>query len=881
MGGREGVAFQGHEDGRGAVSDVSWNSIKDLVDSVLEIPAEQRADYLDQHCADAQMRRSVEALIESYDESATFFGEPAIAHHLHEDAFWIGRTVGPYKILEEVGAGGMGVVYRAARADDEYSQHVAIKLVSGILASKAQIERFRVERQILANLNHPNIARLLDGGTTANGLPFLVMEFIEGVPITDYCNRNGLSIRSRLELFLQVCGAVQCAHQSLIVHRDLKPGNILVTEDGTPKLLDFGIAKVLHPVEQRESIARERTTATMRVMTPEYASPEQLEDRPITTASDVYSLGVILYTLLTGSWPYVASSNAPNDVAEAVRRQSPRRPSTATGTMDRDVRHRNQSGSSVTWGFDESVKQRQKQLSGDLDAITLKSLERDLSRRYSSVEQFAIDIRNFLAGQPVQARLPTLRYRTEKFVRRNAIALAAAVVVVFATAIAVGWIIRAERIATRERARAEQRFNDVRALANSLLFDIHDSIQDLPGSTPARKLIVDQAVRYLDRISIDTNGDVQLERELATGYRKLGQVQGNSSGSNLGDTKGAQDSFAKAIRLSEDVVKRRPGNLQDLEDLARGYALTSSSENQRKALQIRQNLTTADPSNPEFLNDLAMSYRWAGSDLAGKNNFPGALDNYVDALNLFQGLADGHPENWHYRRELSYSHKRIGAVLAAQKKFSEGLKHYQSALLLDEKLIAEHPLDAQIRYDITYTYSDIGFIQASSGDRLSAIENYRKALAIREALAKEDPKDVKARGGVASTYNNLGLNLKALSRYEKAVVAFRKSLEIRRALAAADPANKDLPVAVAFTEDYLGSSYAAIAASKLESESPHLSLWRQALSLLSAALPVMEKQEESHRLVGNDVGEPARISTEIARCESAIAKLRKKNGLAQ
>ena len=304
-----------------------WRQIRNVFDHVVALPASERASYLDSACAgDSELRSEVESLLLSNNQAGTgFLNTPAV--DLTKPApiptpSRVGRRIGAYNILEEIGQGGMGEVYRAGRADGHYEKQVAIKLVRGGYDSAAVLDRFRHERQILASLDHPNIARLLDGGTTEDGLPYLVMELIEGTRIDEYCNARDLGVNERLQLFLQVCSAVQYAHQRLVIHRDIKPGNILVTKEGVPKLLDFGIAKILDP-----SAGAEATIAGP--LTPEYASPEQIRGEPITTATDVYSLGVVLYQLLVGRFPYPAKTKTPHEFARAICEFEPERPSVA------------------------------------------------------------------------------------------------------------------------------------------------------------------------------------------------------------------------------------------------------------------------------------------------------------------------------------------------------------------------------------------------------------------------------------------------------------------------------------------------------------------------------------------------------------------------
>lgn len=305
-----------------------WQEIRGVFDQAVALRAEERGAFLDKVSgADAELRREVESLLASDDKAGTkFLNTPAVdlAKRLPVAGTpsRVGRRIGAYNILEEIGHGGMGEVYRAGRADGQYEKEVAIKLVRGGYDTAVVLERFRHERQILASLDHPNIARLLDGGTTDEGIPYLVMELIEGTPIDQYCDAHGLNVTERLRLFLQVCSAVQYAHQRLVIHRDIKPGNILVTKDGVPKLLDFGIAKILDPENS--------AAATVEgPMTPEYASPEQIRGEPITTATDVYSLGVVLYQLMAGRSPYPVNTRTPHEFARAICEFEPERPSVA------------------------------------------------------------------------------------------------------------------------------------------------------------------------------------------------------------------------------------------------------------------------------------------------------------------------------------------------------------------------------------------------------------------------------------------------------------------------------------------------------------------------------------------------------------------------
>jgi len=400
------------------MTSLRWRKIDELLDSLIELPAPERAAVLDRECGnDQELRCELESLLAAHDQASGFFDAlpESIADDLIRDrqvAAMAGRLFGHYQLTREIGRGGMGVVYEAVRADDQYRQKVAVKLLWPALNNSEVARRFRRERQILANLNHSNIARLLDGGTSEEGWPFFVMEFITGEPITDYCNRHKLSIAERLKLFQQACEAVQFAHQNLVIHRDLKPGNIFVTETGEVKLLDFGIAKLLDPA--RHAVTMQPTTNAL-MMTPEYTSPEQIRGEAVTTASDVYSLGVVLYELLTGQLPYRFKDRSLPELVRVVCEQEPEPPSHRVASVQ-------------SFGETKPEKLRA-ELRGDLDGITLMALHKDAQRRYRSVEQLREDIRRHLVGQPIQAQTISLSYLTAKFVRRNKLAVSAAAMI--------------------------------------------------------------------------------------------------------------------------------------------------------------------------------------------------------------------------------------------------------------------------------------------------------------------------------------------------------------------------------------------------------------------------------------------------------------------
>ena len=445
-----------------------WQQVEQVFLRALERSPAERVEFISVACAgDEAIRREVESLLASHENADGFMDSPAFEDGLKVVAdsrskSAAGQRAGAYRIVREIGRGGMGAVYLAERADEQYNKQVALKFVRHGADSDFMLDRFFRERQILANLDHPNIARLVDGGTTEDGTPYLAMDYVEGEPFDAYCDQKRLPTVERLRLFLNVCSAVHYTHQNLVIHRDIKPGNILVTDDGTPKLLDFGIAKLLEP-ELGQTADRNETIA--RLMTPQYASPEQARGETITTASDVYSLGVLLYRLLTGHHPYTFRTPVPSEVERTICEQDPEKPSTMISrveeTTEPDGTTTTITPESVSAARGEEPIRLRRHLEGDLDNIILMAIRKDPQRRYSSVEQFAEDIRRHLEGLPVIARKDTLAYRGGKFIRRHKAVVASAALVVLiliAGIVATAWqawlAANQAKLATEQRDRA-------------------------------------------------------------------------------------------------------------------------------------------------------------------------------------------------------------------------------------------------------------------------------------------------------------------------------------------------------------------------------------------------------------------------------------------
>ncbi len=523
-----------------------WRQIKNAMEIALEQPVQNRAEFLRELCgADEHFHSEVSSFLDYGEIENGFLEEDKLsAEKKIEPDSLTGRTIGKYRITNEIGAGGMGTVFEAERADGEFAQTVAVKFLRQSFLTKDAKRRFVQERQILAKLKHPFIAQLIDGGTTEDGTPFLVMELVEDEPITKYAEENSLALEDKLELFRKVCRAVQFAHQNFIVHRDLKPDNILITKDGTPKLLDFGIAKLVSEAENDLPQTR------FQPFTPEYAAPEQIANQPISAASDVYSLGVILYELLTGAKPYKFNSN---DSLAAINSQFETAPAKPSAVNSRFQIPDSGFGNAKT--NLKSKIQNSKSLKGDLDTILLKSLKKSASERYTSVENFAEDIRRFQAGLPISARPDTFFYRASKFVKRNKIGTSAAVLIFAPLAFGIGIALYQANAARIERARAEQRFEETRGLAKAVIFNYYDEINKLQGATKVRSMMVADALKYLDNLAADESAtqNSELRREIVEGYLRLGDVQGQPYGENLGDSDGAFNSYSKALTIFENA----------------------------------------------------------------------------------------------------------------------------------------------------------------------------------------------------------------------------------------------------------------------------------------------------------------------------------------
>ena len=732
----------------------AWETVEEMFFQALEVPPDRREEWVEETCADPSLASEVKSLLRA---------------HASVEAAEAPGLVGPYRLQRRIGCGGMGEVWLAARQDGHFEQQVAIKFIRAGLGAEVLLPRFRQERQMLAQLNHPNITKLLDGGISRDGRHYLVMEWVDGQPLLDFCRERRLDLRARVELFRTLCAAVEYAHQNLIVHRDLKPGNVLVTAAGSPKLLDFGIAKLIGD-------SAESTRTAMPLMTVRYASPEQLQGGQISTASDIYSLGVMLFELLTGELPYSAPVNSLPETIAAVTQGEIRRASSV-------ARFR----------------------AGDLDAILDKALAKDPRSRYASVERFSADLGKYLAGLPVSARPLTAGYRLRKYVRRYRFHVAAAGMLALSLTGGLAASLWQARIARTERRRAEQRFNDVRALAHSFLFDFNDAIQNLPGATPARHLVVDKGLQYLNSLSRESGNDPALQADLAEAYLRLGQIQGGLGFPNLGDSEGALRSFEHAAALASEGVRRDPQSVAWHLYLARAQTRLGDLLGVRDGpataiVHYREALRNFDAVAPRIAHDmnaqfeLAQTYDSLGDFLGnpGLDNigdFAGAREAYSKSLAITQSIAAAQPTNLRNRRALGLRLMKLSDVEMGMGNANAALRLYRAAVSSLEALAASNPSDARTRLFLALAVGKIGQALEASGQARAALREYERASDLQRGLMLADPRNEMSRNSYALSLQRQANLLGTLGDRKKAMLRYAEALAIARQLSAADPQN--------------------------------------------------------------------------------------------
>lgn len=750
-----------------------WTLVKDILDVVEDRAPEEREKMIAARCqGDPDLRREVESLL-------------SVETRAERLEMWANREmnvqperIGPYKVERLLGAGGMGSVFLAVRDDDQYRKNVAIKLIQWSSDHHAA-RRFRAERQLLANLDHPNIVRLIDGGALPGGQPYLAMDYIDGRPIDAFVRDGRLEIGKTLILFLKVCDAVQFAHQNLIIHRDLKAANVLVTADGEPHLLDFGIAKLLDP----EGSQRDGTQPWQRILTPASASPEQALGGPVTTASDVYSLGVMLYLLVTGVPFYSGSRDFTADPARSIREYEPPAASDTPGLAPRVRR----------------------QLAGDLDTIVRKATAKDVSRRYATAEEFAADIRRHIDGHPVKARPAALSYRLGKFVRRNRVLVSAAILVLLAigagTAASAVYSYRARQA----QQLAERRLEELHRLTNSMLFEVDDVLVTLQGATAARAAIVNRTLQYLDRMSSDAGNSQAVLRDMASAYTRVGRIQAAEKTAHLGgpgSLRNGRRSFEKAAAIRQRLADAEPNNmvlqielLNASWDIGGGYAdegdldktISIYTASAAKCEALAQRARNDEKNFTEIEYNLGSFLTGVGALLDMEGNFPGALAYLRRGAAVRVALAAAHPGDRRAMRVLGIAHNYLATGLAAAGRPGDAAAEERQALAVWEPMAAESPRNVELRGMVADANESLCRDLAHEARYPEASPHCREAVAQFSSVADEDPNNVQAKEDLATAFSAMSDLLDSSGRPGPAIEWENKARTLYTMLAAKDP----------------------------------------------------------------------------------------------
>lgn len=775
-----------------------WNAVKEVFNQAVEMPPGDREKFLDSRCdGDAAMRQAVEKLLASDERAETLFDSFSL---VAKKEFLATDKIGNYQILKKIGEGGMGAVYLAARADIQ--QKVALKIIRHGADSEVILRRFRREQEILAALEHPNIARLIDVGVSGEGIPFLAMEYVEGEDLTAFSQRKNLSVNEKLILFRKVCEAVSYAHSRLVVHRDLKPSNIVVNEQGEPKLLDFGISKL---ISETESPADKGTVTSLGMLTPNYASPEQFRGETVSTSTDVYSLGVILYELLTAVLPYDVTDRRIDEVARIVCETAPRRPSDISlpNRLAADTNPRPKNNTS-------------RFLRGDLDNILLKSLRKETARRYSSVEQFSEDLRRHLNGLPVTARPDTFSYRAEKFISRNRIAVTSAALVFLILLVGVAGISWQYLRAERQRVLAEKRFGEVRQLANNVVFKYHDEIANLQGATKVRETLITDALQYLDGLAQESGDDISLAVELGQAYLRIGNIQGGSYQGNTGNTAAAIESYRKALTLFENAAQTNSADVAIKAQLGEahkklGLALRKAGDKQanahfQTAVALNEDLLAARPNDNAQKIQTAQAYvnlcRVLPKGLAAGES----VETCRRALPLLQAVYMETPNEKAVLSEMQTTENilgiQFGMMADAVDKEAEAAKakdYYRSAADyfrdsadIAEKLVAVEPANTIYRRMVFGTRLNESTARLNSGESETALQIQQKILENAQREAAADGENAQAQQDVASTFSQIGLTYTERKDFPAAYAHFKKAVALLEQLIGKDAANNEI-----------------------------------------------------------------------------------------
>lgn len=762
-------------------------ALLELVEQALDMPTADRDDWLLIHCPEP-LKAKAQRMISAADEPTNESDDAVTLIVKAAEQQLSGQRIGAYDVVELLGEGGMGQVYLAERADGSFDQQVAIKVIRASAVGSRAVAQFLSERQILSDLAHPHIAALLDGGETADGMPYVVMEFIDGLPLDVFIREQQLELEARIELFLKICSAVEHAHRALVIHRDIKPSNILVDSDGAPKLLDFGIARSLAPrADAEETVAM--------LLTPAYASPEQVTGEPLTTATDIYSLGVVLYQCLTGERPYETDSLSPAQYERVITQVSPEAPSARAHERNAD-----------NW----------QALRGELDAVVLKAMAKEPERRYPSVSALADDLRRYLGGFPVSAQGDSLGYRIRKFVSRRRLPVAASALALLALVVAYGVTVYQYQVATAERERADARFDQARELARQVFFDVYDKMAYVQGTLPAREALAQTGVSYLDELSQDNYAPDDILLDLGVQYTRLYDLYAGLGVASLGKSDEAIVLLGKADEALTKLLERSPLDAAAAAEMIwvkrlatnhyRGYDMnTTEAERQaREGLAIADRVIEQLPARDWYLEsrrwnlriDLVNTLNWAArsdealalldvylvdlddpefaanvANHAGKKAYALglrgeinadagrtelAIPDYEQAVAFYEGRLLAEPDNYQMLVQAMRFNFNLANLRMRTEDYSRALTNAQRGEAIARQMVAIDPRDTGGRRNLAAQQQAVAKAQVGIGDNSAANETITLAISTFRELADEDPQNLSLQRDHASALIDAG-----------------------------------------------------------------------------------------------------------------------------